>query len=91
MSRREEFRVCASIALDFCPESWRTSYELVKTVRIASDTVWLRFDGSIRLRFSSAIRTKSPTQLRLTLGLGNRGPRLVSNYFWYGLDVRFAG
>src|ERR1700730_2313706 len=34
---------------------------LMKTVRIASDTAWLRFDGSIRLRFSSTIRTKSPT------------------------------
>jgi hypothetical protein len=40
----------------------------------ASDMVWLRFDGSIRLRFSSTIRTKNPTQVRLTSSLGNRGP-----------------
>jgi hypothetical protein len=59
--------------------------------RIASDTAWLRFGGSIRLRFSSTIRTKSPTQVRLTLGLGSRGPGLVSNYFGTDMMSRFAG
>src|SRR3984893_19580020 len=62
-----------------------------ETARIASATVWLRFDGSIRLRFSSTIRTMSPTQVRLTLGLGNRGPWFVSYYFGTDLMSRFAG
>src|SRR5258706_15943692 len=59
----------------------------MKTVRIASDTAWLRFDGSMRLRFSSTIRTRSPMQVRLTLGSGNRGPGLVSSCFGTDLNV----
>src|ERR1700692_2227367 len=34
--------------------------------------------------------TKSPTQVRPTLGLGNRGHGLVSNYFSTDLMSRFA-
>src|ERR1700674_5347875 len=52
-----------------------------------ASSCWLRLDGSIRLPFASTIRTKSPTQVRLTLGLGNRGPGLVSNYFCTDFDV----
>jgi hypothetical protein len=69
--RGEEFRGCASIALDFRPDNFKISCALKKTVWIASVTVWLPFDGSRRARFSSTIRMKSPTQVRLTLGLGH--------------------
>jgi hypothetical protein len=57
-------------------DNFKISCELLKTMSIASVTVWLRFDGSRRALFSSTIRMKSPTQVRLTLGLGNRSPRL---------------
>src|SRR5580704_5385416 len=86
----EEFLGCASIALDFRPDNSKISCELMKTARIASATAWLRFDGSMRLRFSSTIRTRSPTQVRLTLYSGNKARELVSNYAcreaWRGRD-----
>ena len=72
----EQIRSCASIALDFRPDSCKILCESTRTAWIASVTGWHHFDGSNRARFSSTIRMRHPAPTRLTWGLADRSPQL---------------